>query len=200
MGQLADATTRGAGMRSPSVFAFKEKDGLEDLMDALDVVCSYIPGADWTTQVDELEEECNLKPECTWHDALRKCVASRTEAEKHICVFIDDDVQCRLSGFCKWADLGNGAQCYHNSDDTDLVTEEEIKASVCPNSPDQVSCATNGCVWDNIVGVCLVSNDEAMVGNDLISWLVLLVRLTRVDAKIFAESAPIRDSPVMIPL
>ena len=167
MGQLADATTRGAGMRSPSVFAFKEKDGLEDLMDALDVVCSYIPGADWTTQVDELEEECNLKPECTWHDALRKCVASRTEAEKHICVFIDDDVQCRLSGFCKWADLGNGAQCYHNSDDTDLVTEEEIKASVCPNSPDQVSCATNGCVWDNIVGVCLVSNDEAMVGNDL---------------------------------
>lgn len=168
MGTVAATTSRGSGNRSPSSFAFKDKDGVENLMGALDAKCAYIPGADWASQQGDLEEQCNAREDCQWHDANRKCVASAEEAERHICVFVDDNVQCDLMGFCKWKSVGGGdAQCYHNSFDTDLVTTEEILASVCPSIDNGAQCAASGCAWDVIVNLCLPSEDELLVGNDL---------------------------------
>ena len=168
MGTVTQKTSRGTDTRSPSSFAFKDKDGVQNLMDALDGKCGYIPGADWASQQGDLEEQCNAREDCQWHDANRKCVASAEEAERHICVFVDDEVQCDLMGFCKWKSVGGGdAQCYHNSDDTDLVTQEEILASICPGIDNGLQCAASGCAWDVIVSLCFPTEDELLIGNNL---------------------------------
>lgn len=153
---------------APSVFAFADAEGLEDLINVLHMRCLSTRSSELATLRGANQLECEKEEKCQWHEALGQCVASKREVEIHVCLAVSDEKQCWMMGFCKWernlvSSEPDMMHCVHESGSMETVKPEEILEAICPDIVDQVSCGRTGCFWDQILEICLADDRQSTV-------------------------------------
>ena len=170
LNSVTQNTFRGNINTSPAAMAFKNSETIESLIDTLDFKCSYQPKADFMSEISFVKEECENEEGCAWNEALGKCVASKEEIEPFICLFISEERQCLLSGFCKWVITeesfwGDQGRCEHKTDEA-ADTEEEIRAKYCPSISTVEMCAQFGCYFDPVFDACYLTANQILKTSD----------------------------------
>jgi hypothetical protein len=160
---------RGDYYQLPSSFALTNGDEMEDMRLILDQQCLY-PNRDdlmfsATGAVNELS--CGEIDGCVWSDSLRKCVASRINVEANFCPMINDDDQCRLTGFCTWNE--NDDTCGHSEYPDYQYDPNRNKENLCALFRDPIDCGKASCVWDLVQQNCHATWDTVVQFHDAIT-------------------------------